>query len=229
MKLLPVLLLSMSVYGNESDRLEIRDMLINGHRPLTDWRQAKRYLFQNIYLEKDSSGYFVKDVYCNKTIRDSVGPKSKPLGSIINIEHTWPQSKFPVRGSRKQKSDLHHLFPTDTYANRLRGNFVFSNLSDESNIDGCKSSRVGFSPEAGEMSFQPPSAHRGNVARALFYFAVRYNGKINDDEEIFLKLWHLIDPVDQIEIERNNRIEKIQGNRNIFIDEPDFVTFIEDF
>ena len=40
----------------------------------------------------------------------------------MNTEHTWPQSKGATGAA---KSDLHHLFPTDSKANSIRGNHPF--------------------------------------------------------------------------------------------------------
>jgi endonuclease I len=75
----------------------------------------------------------------------------------------------------------------------------------------------------------PPAAHRGNVARAMFYFSIRYNHKLDSAQESALKQWHKADPVDACEKKRNEGICKLQGNRNPFIDRPDFVDKISDF
>ena len=75
----------------------------------------------------------------------------------------------------------------------------------------------------------PPAEHKGNVARALFYFAICYNLSISETEEFYLRQWHLFDPVDAEEIERNDQIEELQGNRNPFIDNPELVSSIRNF
>lgn len=209
-------------------RQEIRDMLLENHSPITDYKLAKRYLMQVVALEQDEEGYFVKDVYCNRIVR-SVGPNKFPKNGNINVEHTWPQSKFPKKNSQVQKSDLHHLYPTDSKANSKRGNYPFAEISKGHRVDGCAASREGYSPATGDKSFMPPAHQKGNVARALFYFSVRYKVEIPDYEEIFLRQWHLIDPVDEFELRRNDLVEQIQGNRNIFIDEPEFIDFITNF
>jgi len=94
--------------------------------------------------------------------------------------------------------------------------------------------------------FEPADNVKGDVARALFYFAVRYKDKsINQSqsymtgpgdtnhippyEEKYLREWHLQDPVSYDEIQRNNAIQGIQNNRNPFIDRPDLVQRISDF
>lgn len=215
----------------DSYRAEIREELIKNHHPLNDWKMAKRALLQDIHLEKDVDGYFIEDVYCHKIIRKSVGPDLMPNGNMINIEHTWPQSKFPKKGSLTQKTDLHHLYPTDAKANSKRGNYPFSDFGGDRGytVSGCNDSKMGYVLEAGLDGFEPPLSQKGNVARALFYFSVRYNIAIPDYEEIFLRQWNLLDPVDAKEMERNNRVEAIQGNRNSFIDNPELADLIDNF
>lgn len=210
-------------------RSELRSILMDSHRPLTDWKEAKKYLMQVVHLEKDEDGFYIKEVYCNRVIRVSVGPNKFPVNKNINVEHTWPQSKFPKRKSIVQKSDLHHLYPTDSKANSKRGNFPFAEIIRGQSLEGCAASTKGYSSATGGDNFMPPAHQKGNVARALFYFSVRYNVAIPDHEEIFLRQWNLIDPVDEFELRRNDLIEKVQGNRNIFIDEPDYADFIRNF
>lgn len=61
------------------------------------------------------------------------------------------------------------------------------------------------------------------------YFATRYQMKISPSEEKALRQWHVEDPADEEEFKRNNEIEKLQGNRNPFIDFSDLVDRIENF
>ena len=201
--------------------------------PLGYRKGSKPALFGFVDLQRDEDGYFIKDVYCNKKIRSRVGPNRIPNSNIMNAEHTWPQSK----GSRREpfRGDLHHLFPTDSKANSIRGNYPFGEVSGESIYFGCESSRRGniIDPETGESTgqrgYEPPAEHRGNVARALFYSAAIYNKRITALEEFYLRKWHKEDPVDQEEIERNDSIEESQGNRNPFIDFPNLVENVSDF
>jgi hypothetical protein len=218
-----------SVLVTDPVRLELRERLIDTHMALTDWKDAKHFLLQELYIQEDSEGYFLRDVYCHHIIRKNVSPDTMPDGKVINIEHTWPQSKFPKRKSKVQKSDLHHLFPTDSNTNNERANHTFYNLVKSSPMTECPTSKLGYNRPLRQMSFEPPTEHKGNVARALFYFAIRYKGHINDTEEAVLRLWNLLDPVDDEEIRRNDLIESKQGNRNIFIDDPSLVDKIQNF
>lgn len=219
-------------YFNDSYRDELHKLSKKNHRPMESYRNARKSILQQLHLKKDNRGYFVKDVYCEKNFRKNVGPHTMPNHSELNIEHTWPQSRFSSRFPRNvQKVDLHHLFPSDSRSNSSRGNFHFSQFGSggRSVFDGCETSKMGKINETGADGFEPPREHKGNVARALFYFAIRYHIRIPEYEEFFLRQWHLIDPVDSSEELRNDEIEAIQGNRNPFIDEPELIDLINDF
>lgn len=197
---------------------------------ILSYRDARRVLFGDIYLTKNGNQYNIIDTYCEETFdsSDGVGPNSIPSSGIINCEHTWPQSKFNVRMSRSaQKSDLHHLFPVKSLANSTRGNSPFAEVLGEG-LPDCKSSMRGIDIYSQNSAFEPPQSHKGNVARALFYFAVRYKLNIPQHEEIHLRRWHTEDPVDSLESLRHEKIALIQGNRNPFIDDPYLIDRIED-
>ncbi|MBK24423.1 MAG: nuclease [Halobacteriovorax sp.] len=196
------------------------------------YRGARKVLFGKLHLEEDAEGYYIKDVYCRKKITNAqtqVGPNTIPNHSQINCEHTWPQSKFSGRFPKGlQKSDLHHLFPTDSRANSIRGNNEFANVQGDPLENDCAASYSG-TPKGNYDYFEPPTEHKGNVARALFYFSIRYQIKISERQEAYLRQWHELDPVDAEERDRNQTIFEIQRNRNPFIDYPNLVDRIKNF
>ncbi len=216
-------------------RSELKKQMAEGHISL-GYSNARKHLFGKIHLEEGKNGFFVHDVYCNKNFDGSygVGPMKIPNHTNINCEHTWPQSKFSHSFDKeRQKSDLHHLYPTDSKANSTRGNHEFANVDGEKLPGGCASSRIGsnirYDEKADSSYFEPPEHHKGNVARALFYFAVRYDMPISATQEQFLRRWHVQDPADAEERERNDYIQSVQGNRNPFIDNAELVDQITDF
>lgn len=195
---------------------------------------ARRVLFGKIHLEQANGKYFIKDVYCNKNFSGgAVKPGAIPNASQINCEHTWPQSKFTGQyPAEMQKSDLNHLYPTDSRANSIRGNYDFADVAhDNGSLDeNCTASKSGSSAEGGgDDLFEPPTEHKGNVARALFYFSVRYKIKIPSSEEAVLRRWNEIDPVDDAERTRNEMVYEAQKNRNPFIDFPNLANYINKF
>lgn len=198
---------------------------------------ARKQLFGFLHLEQSGGIYSVKDVYCEKNFTDrdfggekNIGPGLVPgNASILNTEHTWPQSRFTSRFSKEmQKSDLHHLYPSDSEMNSRRGNMRFGIVVKEVENLKCPIAKLGHQA-SGDIVFEVPETHKGHVARALFYFATRYKMKVSPAEEAALRQWHHAHPADELEIARNNMIEKVQGNRNPFIDFPDLIDRIQTF
>jgi deoxyribonuclease-1 len=193
--------------------------------------RARIIMFGDLDKQIDDQGTYVTDVYCGKKFYFKTPEEVYRMSSQVNIEHTWPQSRFNGSFSREmQKSDMHHLYPSDSHANSVRGNSPFgfvSNKEDAMGGEGCRSSRVAFINNAN--IYTPPKNHRGNVARALFYFSVHYNLPIDHAQELILKEWHKMDPVDSGEIERHEKIAQYQKVRNPFVDHPQLVDLIADF
>jgi hypothetical protein len=205
-----------------------------GHTTL-GYFKARQLLHGRVYLEQNKGQYAVRDVYCLKYFTNSdfgrkegLGPDQIPNSDILNTEHTWPQSRFtPNFPDEMQKSDLHHLFPSDTEMNSKRANFKFAELSGKTIPIKCATSKLANTPIG--FRFEPPPVHRGNVARALFYFSARYKIPIDNDEEVYLRKWNQEDPVDQEEKAHHELIYQFQGNRNPFVDRPDVVNQVADF
>lgn len=199
------------------------------------YKEARRALFGDIDLKTNSRGeYYVEDRYCHKTYTEKhgVGPKRIPQAQFINCEHTWPQSRFNPKYSKSlQKVDLHHLYGVNSRANSTRGNIIFANVIGRAINSECKVSYRGTVDyqNSSTKAFEPPKDHKGNIARALFYFSTRYDLNISQEEEFFLRQWHKEDPVDEEEKLRHEKIYRIQKNRNPYIDDPELVSRVKDF
>ena len=83
--------------------------------------------------------------------------------------------------------------------------------------------------------FEPRDDHKGDTARALLYFYTVYGFKGNADksnfkvEEPVMATWCKADPVDAYEAKRNDAIYAAQGNRNPYIDRPEWVGAVGKF
>jgi deoxyribonuclease-1 len=86
-----------------------------------------------------------------------------------------------------------------------------------------KFSKIGIEIGPDIKSFKPPVEHVGKETRAIYYFATRYKMDIDPTYEKCLEIWNAEDPVDQEELERNEKIMQLQGNHNPFIDYPELV------
>jgi hypothetical protein len=209
------ILLFMSLLSQAELRVELNKLVTLTHKPLS-YQQANLDLFTLV----DNHQGVICSVYSpSECLATNVVPSPKAM----NIEHTWPQSEG-ARGIAK--SDLHHLFIASSSTNSMRSSLPFCNVSVVK-WQGDQSKR-GYN-SFGEHCFEPPAAHKGHVARAIFYFAIRYNQAIDPHQEAYLRQWHHENPVDQNEIERNQLIFKLQNNSNPFIDDPELVDQVLDF
>jgi deoxyribonuclease-1 len=198
---------------------------------MVGYSQARKIIFGDLYKKVDGNKYYVVDVYCERKVYFNDVNDIANMSHDINIEHTWPQSKFnPAFNKELQKSDLHHLYPTDSLANNRRANHEFGEVNpqdDELNVSKCASSQL--SDVTGDFRFTPPMEHKGNVARALFYFSVRYNLPLEQAQELILRQWDKVDPIDADEIQRHEKIAIYQTGRNPFVDFPRLADKISDF
>lgn len=206
------------------------------HSPMS-YNEARAFVLGYLDLRENRGKYSLKDVYCQEIYTEDDFPKGKGPGPdqipdhrVFSIEHTWPQSRFTEKFSTSmQKSDLHALFGASQKANNSRGNIRFADVQiDQDPI--CPSVRRGWvRGNVEEVFFEPPDDHKGNVARAIFYFSIRYRLSVSEIEEESLKRWHRLDPVDSNETDRHEEIFKVQKVRNPFIDHPELVEMISDF
>ncbi|WP_321289392.1 endonuclease [uncultured Sunxiuqinia sp.] len=164
-------------------------------------------------------------------------------GAGWSREHIWAKSHGDFGTDLGVGTDLHHLRPADISVNSARGNDDFD-VGGSLYIDGDGATEC----KTDNDSWEPRDAVKGDVARMLFYMAVRYEG---DNGEPDLELvdqvdsydlnkqgkgfhgklstlleWHKADPVDSFEIRRNDIIYSYQKNRNPFIDHPEFTDLI---
>ncbi len=200
------------------------------------YTRAREIMFGEIHLQKAASGYQILEVYCQQVLtakdfpKHPPGPNQIPDASVINAEHTWPQSFFSKSfDTDLQKSDLNILYPVNSKANSSRNNLHFANVTAVI-TQPCAASKRGLSSDGTkEEFFEPPAVHKGNVARAIFYFSVRYKMPIGAEEEAALREWHRQDPPDDFERQRNDIVYNRQKDRNPFIDHPELVDLISDF
>lgn len=158
-------------------------------------------------------------------------------------EHVWAKSHGDFGTSKGAGTDCHHLRPCDITVNSARGNDDFDN-GGSIYVDGDGETQC----KTDSDSWEPRDEVKGDVARMLFYMAVRYEGEngepdlelvdqvdtydLNETDKGFhgklstLLEWHKSDPVDSFEVNRNNVIYSYQKNRNPFIDHPKYVESI---
>ena len=225
-----------SVEGLKGNELRVGlNSLIRGH---TSYRYSP--CIWEILKEADedpNDSSFVIGLYTNRSIRKSMQDNGSRGGDAWNREHVWAKSHgFPSK-SQHAYTDAHHIRAADRSVNTDRSDHDFD-------AGGAPDDECGDCRE-GNGTWEPPDRVKGDIARMLFYMDVRYEGddasgtpnltlvdRVNTErsDDGFGELgklctllgWHLQDPVSQREEQRNRIIYSWQGNRNPFIDRPEY-------
>ena len=149
-----------------------------------------------------------------------------------NREHIWPQS-LGGGNTSGGGADLHHIRPSDASVNSSRGNKKYGNVSGGSNVNGNNPAKGYLGGTSNSTYFEPKDNVKGDVARICLYVYVRWGSEWGADSitEVFQSVdvlldWCEMDPVDTWELGRNEVVEAYQGNRNVFIDYPEYAWLI---
>lgn len=212
------------------------------------WTLFTLSAFRDRYYENDNT---LLDIYSEKpTGPDSYNFSSTTQqcgnysneGDCYNREHTLPQSVWA--SAYPMYSDAHFVLPTDGKVNGVRDNYPYGkvNIASWTSTNGSK---LGSNLNSGYSSgyigtvFEPLDEFKGDIARCLLYFATRYEDQISvwnysmfngTSNQVFTNTfinilinWNNLDPVSPYEIAKNNAVYTFQGNRNPYIDHPEYV------
>ncbi len=170
-------------------------------------------------------------------------------GDCYNREHSFPKSWFGGQ-VEPMHSDVHHIFATDGYVNSKRSNYPFGEVGTASytSSNGSKLGSASVTLGYTGTVFEPIDEFKGDFARAWFYMATRYQDKVaswqtnttysdavlnGTSDQVFetwviamLLRWNQQDPVSQMELDRNQAAYDYQGNRNPFVDHPEYASAI---
>ena len=168
-------------------------------------------------------------LYCNQKF-------GRHKGSLINAEHVFPMSwvaRSRKCGRRSQcrrndsgfriiENDMHNIWPARKDVNSTRRNYRPALIRGERHVySGCD-----FEVDESRRIVEPRPAVRGRIARSMFYLSDRYDLYIQPRLATLLRDWNREYPPDSEERRRNQAIEKLQGHRNRFIDQPGAVNTV---
>ncbi len=214
---------------------ELLDSLVKYYKPavVLNYDDARDKMYALIDNANDSvtcvyTGYQVYVPYNHPTPRDFTNAPAP----IMNAEHTWPTSKG---ASGNARSDLHHIYPTNEYANSARGSLPFDDIPDQLTTRWWRGisyfttvptiEKELYSKEQTGTRFEPRDGHKGNVARSMFYFYTMYKTEADAADPNYFTIqkdilynWHKIDPPDAGEYDRTHQIAVYQDEKpNPFI------------
>lgn len=191
------------------------DALVAELHALSADQHCTNYSIETTYmftvLDKEADG-MVECVYTG--IRVPV-VSQKPDSTVMNTEHTWPQSQGA--DVSPMECDLHHLYPTDSDANNRRGSDPFGEVVSDVEWYYEPGESATGETKSGERAWEPRDSHKGNVARSMLYFAMRYGYDTSASDLALYKSWNALDPVDDREITRSMMIRDREGEANPYV------------
>ena len=205
----------------------LRGFMIDTHKVKTDYGDCK-----NLAIYTDSQANDEKVVLLYSSVIVTMNEWTSTGSNGWNREHVWPQSLggFNYKNNDVPAMDLHHVRPADTQINGTRGDKLYGNVQNGTAAMGNGlAANVSGGTYAGNY-FEPLDNVKGDVARICLYVYARYGSeytKCSDITNVFQSVevlldWCELDPVDEWEMGRNDVVEAIQGNRNVFIDYPEY-------
>lgn len=223
--------------------------LATTHRTYTTYADCKN----PVYVANTDSDYSgeVMEFYSQTSIDASWGGGKQ---GTWNREHVWCKSlSNNVWDESYGGSDMHHIRPVESGLNSARNNSPYGEVSSSAKAlyyEDSNNSPVALGGHKENDVFEPLDNVKGDVARIIFYLYTHYNdysnvggttngrgrcGDLsfsmivdgNEDEAIDTLLsWNELDPVSQQEEDRNEAVASYQGNRNPFIDHPEYAEYI---
>ena len=208
-------------------------------------------LYQNYKITDIRPDGTICDIYSNFTkYKPGAGSGNKEEGDGYNREHSTPKSWWGGEPEKSQQgSDAFIVYPSDCYVNAKRSNFCFGEVGTIDYASKNSYSLLGKSKLPGYSGkvFEPNDQWKGDLARSAFYALVAWSGSygwtVGDGKyiysgslsknfgltdyarELYVR-WAHEDPVDEWEKQRNTRVQSVQGNRNPFIDHPEYIDAI---
>ncbi|MCH5159989.1 MAG: endonuclease [Clostridiales bacterium] len=228
-------------------RSELASLITTTHTHLTTYSESRDW-FGETDADPANPGNII--LFYTGTSVKFTGTLGSSSGAI-NREHVWAKhggTTYPKDSG--PGADAHHLRPTEYDINESRANYAFAEVEQNTNNLRVQAGRTdyGSTPDelcylgtiGGAKFFYPAKGYRGATARILMYMLVRWGdennlyfvdgastadgkgiGKISD-----LMKWHLEEPPTDEEIRRNDVVATKQGNRNPFIDHPEYAEMI---
>ena len=204
----------------------LHDLVTNTHKPLP--YGPEKYLYHEVDRHPDGN------IYCLYSGGGPMfdGDHSSNIAPIkngnYNCEHVVPQSWFHKEST--PRGDLHHLYAAQVDCNSHRGNALYAELKGHDSGDYHWDDGI---VDQSKNLFEP-TAGKGEAARAVLYFLLRYPDKIGDEKNEYtvkdipmLKEWAEKEPPTEYEKHRNDTIQGLQGNRNPLIDFPELVEKVD--
>ena len=181
-------------------KTSLQTLMRSTHTKITSYNDCRDYVWKTDCEQNDTTHATTLYTSHSMTSSEWAGTWS------CNREHVWPQS-LGGGNTSGGGADLHHIRPAEAGVNSSRGNKAYG---------------------VGGSYYEPKDSVKGDVARIILYVHVRWGSdwgatnitSVFQSVDVLLE-WCENDPVDTWEMGRNEVVQSIQGNRNVFIDYPE--------
>lgn len=227
---------AMKGHFDDSFKTTLHSILKSTHKTKLKYTPGVWNALTELDEDPDNSNNIIC-IYTGRSIPKTDRDGSSNAKMLWNREHSWPKSHGFKTEDYYANTDIHHLFASEKGINSSRANKDFNYV-----LDGSSDS---YGNKWSSNYFEPRDEVKGDLARAMFYMVVRYD----DENELDLELvdsitssssnktgqlgflstlleWNLLDPVSEKERIRNEKAYQIQGNRNPFIDYPEWINYL---
>lgn len=227
---------AMSGHFDNSFKTTLHSILKSTHKTKLTYTPGVWNALNELDEDPDNSNNVIC-IYTGRSIPKTDRDGSSNAKTLWNREHSWPKCRGFKSEDYYANTDIHHLFASEKGINGSRDNKDFNNVKNGSSDSYGNKWTKDF--------FEPRDEVKGDLARAMFYMVVRYD----DEKELDLELvdsitssssnktgqlgflstlleWNLLDPVSEKEKIRNEKAYQIQGNRNPFIDYPQWINYL---
>ena len=202
----------------------LEELMTDTHKRITTYNECRDLAVKTDCEQNDGRIVLIYTSYSADGMNDYTNNRTGGW----NREHIWPQSLGGF-GTSDAGADLHHIRPSDGTVNSKRGNKLYGNANGGSAVYGTAVTQNALGGYSGTY-FEPLDNVKGDVARICLYLYVRWADsfpKCANLNNVFQSVdvlldWCEQDPVDTWEMGRNEVVGAIQGNRNVFIDYPEY-------
>ncbi|MBQ3875596.1 MAG: endonuclease [Bacteroidaceae bacterium] len=224
-------------------KAELKEAMYRLMTPKTvlEYGSGSGHTWDGFYDTDRTADNYCVDRYCDD--RREFGSRGAVV-SGLNIEHSFPKSWW---GGTKNSAymDLFNLMPSEVTINSAKSNYGMGVVDNIKDTNGCTKVGTGKGSSSNVNLWEPADKWKGDFSRSYMYMATahqnlntKYTGEALTSLEknvwptlqqwaytLYLK-WTRTDKVDQIEIDRNNAVYEIQGNRNLFVDYPTLAEYV---
>lgn len=233
-----------TLYGKKGAELKTAIFKLTAPSTVLDYGSGKGKTWEGFYTtDRIEETNECLDRYSNETWYFSTTSTNSSITGM-NIEHSFPKSWWGGSSNSAYK-DLYNLMPCEAKINSSKSNYGMGTVSNAKTDNGCTKVGSGSAGSQAATLWEPADKWKGDFARGYMYMSTAHqNLNSNYEGQALISLqkdayptlkewaytlyltWSRNDKVTQLEVDRNNAVNAIQHNRNLFIDFPNLAEYV---